>query len=118
MEIIKTPEQPVNENVEREMSNAERVLEARRNGDEQLALFYEKAKEGVDKPAYPEVLLEMRSLFYRNRDTIKDSRLYPDVVLNDTTKMLNEWMKISYPNLPEMDNIQVEQALVKYFEIK
>jgi hypothetical protein len=118
MEIIKTPEQPVNENVEQEMSNAERALEARRNGNEELAIFYEKAKDGVDAPAHPGVLLKMLELFYRNRATIIDSRSHPEAVVRDTREMLNEWTRVSHPELLDMDDNQVDQALFTYFDIK
>lgn len=100
------------------ISNTAAAALARKSGNEQLALFYEVAKEGVEKPAYPEPLLELRELYYRNKATINNSSQHLDVVISDTRKMFNDWQSVAYPDLGEMDDDQVDQALFTYFGIK
>ncbi len=116
--MIENFEQTQESAIENQPTNIEKAAEARRSNNESLALFYENAKEGVEKPAYPDLVMEMRALYQRNKETITDSDKYVDIVLADTAQMINEWQKVSYPNLQPMSPIEVDKALFTYFGIQ
>lgn len=86
-----------------------------------IALFKSIAPEGVEAPAYPGVVLRVRELWYRNRETITKDGANPAewsaAVMRDTIDMINHDEELTWLGLPDMDEEGIKKSL-SYFGIE
>jgi hypothetical protein len=79
------------------------------------------AREGAPTPAHPEVVLKVRELWLRNRETITkegvDPAAWKQAVMRDTLSMLSSDGVLQAEGLPDMDEEGVEKILREYFGI-
>lgn len=80
------------------------------------------AGENAPVPAHPEVVLKVRELWMRNRETISKDGASPaewkQAVMRDTLAMLNSDGVLQSLGLPDMDEDGVEKTLSEYFGIE
>lgn len=86
-----------------------------------IELFKSVALEGAEMPAYPGVVLRIREIWYRNRETISKEGANPadwnDAVMRDTINMINQDEELTWLGLPDMDEEGIKKSL-SYFGIE
>ncbi len=87
-----------------------------------MAEFRMIAGEAAPEPAHPEVVLMVRELWHRNRDTITKEGANPAewdaAVMHDTLTMLNNDPEYQFLGLPDMDEEGIKSTLSTYFGIE
>lgn len=91
------------------LSNRERSAAAKNIGNIRLAEFYEVAKEGVETPAHPDVLLRLRDIYVSS----KTANITPEELATE----INNDTAITHPSLQPMSAQEVSRALSTYFGI-
>ncbi len=105
--MFKSPEE--RQSGELYLLNRERSDAAKKDGKTSLAEFYMVAKEGVETPVYPDVLLRLRDIYLSG----KSANMTPEELATE----INKDTKVTHPHLQPMSAQQVSEALSTYFGI-